>query len=248
MKKRTLPVLLLFGLTVVGFAFYSFWLPEKSAPEGGGSSSAPESSAAAPAGTEPGGEEQWALVLVNGSHPLPEDFLPDVTAVAHYPDRKFDCRAVGALNALLADAEKAGHPLYLVSTYRSVSYQKGLFTRKTNFYKNKGFSQPEAEKQAALWVARPGCSEHNLALAADIVSKNWYSSHSDLTGDFANTPEFKWLFENCASYGFILRYPEGRSEVTGVEYEPWHYRYVGKKAAAEIMSQNTTLEEYTAHL
>ena len=190
----------------------------------------------------------WALTLVNGSHPLPDDFSPDVTAVDRYPDRKFDVRAVEHLNALLADAEKAGHPLYLVSTYRSVSYQKGLFTRKTNFYKNKGYAQQAAEEQAAQWVARPGCSEHNLALAADIVSKNWYSSHSDLTGEFAETAEFQWLYANCAQYGFILRYPEGKSGVTGVEYEPWHYRYVGEAAAKEIMAQNTTLEEYLEHL
>lgn len=192
--------------------------------------------------------EEWALTLVNGSHPLPEDFSPEVSAVDRYPDRKFDARAVAQLNALLADAEKAGHPLYLVSTYRSVSYQKGLFTRKTNFYKNKGFAQQAAEEQASQWVAKPGCSEHNLALAADIVSKNWYSSHSDLTGEFADTPEFQWLYANCAQYGFILRYPEGKAQVTGVEYEPWHYRYVGQAAAQEIMAQNTTLEEYLEHL
>ena len=101
-----------------------------------------------------------------------------------------------------------------------------------------------AERQAAQWVARPGTSEHNLGLAADIVSADWYAQHDDLTADFDQTPAFAWLREHCADYGFILRYPLGKESVTGVTYEPWHYRYVGEEAARAIMDAQLTLEEY----
>ena len=144
-----------------------------------------------------------------------------------------------------ADAEAAGCKLYLGSGYRSVERQTALFKRKTNSFMAEGFSREEAEKQAAMWVARPGTSEHNTGLAADIVSADWYSKHSDLTADFEDTPEFEWLYAHCADYGFILRYPRGKENVTGVTYEPWHYRYVGKDAAKAIMQAGGTLEEYT---
>lgn len=133
-----------------------------------------------------------------------------------------------------------------MSGYRSVGRQKALFARKVQSFLNEGFPQEEAEKQAAQWVARPGTSEHNLGLAADIVSAGWYSSHDDLTADFDQTPEFAWLRDNCAAYGFVLRYPKGKESVTGVTYEPWHYRYIGKEAAADLTARGLTLEEYWA--
>ncbi len=233
----------------------------------------------------------WATRLVNEANPLPENFSIKTVMIEGYENRPFDARAADALEAMLTDAETAGCKLYLVSAYRSVERQRNLFARKTQSFLDEGFPQEEAEKQAAQWVARPGTSEHNLGLAADIVSANWYSQHDDLTADFEQTPEFEWLqahcaeygfilrypkgnlaadivsanwysqhddltadfeqtpeFEwlqaHCAEYGFILRYPKGKEDVTGITYEPWHYRYVGKDAAAQIMAQGITLEEY----
>ena len=90
----------------------------------------------------------------------------------------------------------------------------------------------------------PGTSEHNTGLAADIVSADWYSKHSDLTADFEDTPEFEWLYAHCADYGFILRYPPDKSATTGIGYEPWHYRYVGKEAASAITQSSLCLEEW----
>ncbi|WP_367924829.1 D-alanyl-D-alanine carboxypeptidase family protein [uncultured Ruthenibacterium sp.] len=190
-------------------------------------------------------DSAWATRLVNEANPLPEDFSIKTVMIEGYENRPFDARAADALEEMLADAETAGCKLYLVSAYRSVERQRNLFARKTQSFVNEGFPQEEAEKQAAQWVARPGTSEHNLGLAADIVSANWYSNHDDLTADFENTPEFEWLQAHCAEYGFILRYPKGKESVTGITYEPWHYRYVGKDAAAQIMAEGITLEEYT---
>lgn len=200
------------------------------------------SSAAAPAAATLQG---WELRLVNAQNPLPEDFTVETREIAGYEKRLFDARAADALESMLKDAEAAGCKLYLVSAYRSVERQKALFQRKTQSFINEGFSPAEAEKQAAMWVARPGTSEHNLGLAADIVSSDWYKTNSDLTADFEKTPHFAWLKQHAAEYGFILRYPLGKEKITGVTYEPWHYRYVGKQAAQAIMQQGIALEEYT---
>ena len=202
------------------------------------------SSAAAPAAA-PADGDGWMTRLVNAGNPLPEGFTVETVDIRGYENRPFDKRAAADLEAMLADAEAAGCKLYLVSGYRSVERQTALFKRKTNSFMAEGFSREEAEKQAAMWVARPGTSEHNTGLAADIVSADWYSKHSDLTADFEDTPEFEWLYAHCADYGFILRYPRGKENVTGVTYEPWHYRYVGKDAAKAIMQAGGTLEEYT---
>ena len=103
-----------------------------------------------------------------------------------------------------------------------------------------GLSYEEAYRQAGTVVAYPGTSEHNLGLAADIVAKDYQL----LDDKQADTPEAKWLKENCWRYGFILRYPTDKTGETGIIFEPWHYRYVGKEAAREIMEQGICLEEY----
>ena len=122
----------------------------------------------------------WRTLLVNAEHPLPADFAVETAPVENYEDRLFDARAVEELNAMLKGAADAGLPLYLVSTYRSVERQTALYKRKVNYYLEQGLAQAEAEQQAARWVAAPGTSEHNLGLAADIVSANWYSENDDL--------------------------------------------------------------------
>jgi D-alanyl-D-alanine carboxypeptidase len=158
----------------------------------------------------------------------------------------FDSRAVSALSQMVEDAASAGYPMYITSTHRSISYQDGLYQKKVNEYLMQGYNRPKAEEEAAKWVAIPGTSEHNLGLAADIVSAGWYAEHGDLEQTFENTEHFKWLYENCADYGFILRYPKGKEDVTGIVYEPWHYRYVGVDIARYIMNNELTLEEFLA--
>lgn len=185
--------------------------------------------------------EDWALTLVNGSHPLPDGFTVETVNVGGKP---FDKRAAPALQALLDDARKAGYPMLMVSGYRTVDYQRGLVERSIQGRINRGMSREAAVAETALYVAAPGCSEHNLGLAADIVSSNWYSQNSGLESYFDQTPHYQWLSENAWKYGFILRYPKDKVSVTKIGYEPWHYRYVGAEAAEAIKNSGLTLEEY----
>ena len=183
--------------------------------------------------------ENWETRLVNPWNPLPEGFTPPslgVTRDGYY----FDSRAVNAVDELIAGGAEAGYALALVSAYRTQEYQSQLFENKVSQYLAEGYSREDSERHAATVVARPGHSEHNLGLAVDITS----ASHTALDGAFGNTAEALWLRENCAEYGFILRYPEDKTDITGIIYEPWHFRYVGKSTAQYIMSNDLTLEEY----
>lgn len=191
--------------------------------------------------------ENEYTTLVNRANPLTEDFAVETRKVSYNgseSEKLFDVRVADRLEAMLNDAKAAGCPMYLVSTYRTIEYQKGLYSRKVNEYLSKGYRQRAAEEEAAKWVAIPGTSEHNLGLVADIVSSTWYNENNDLTQEFENTDHFTWLYEHCADYGFILRYPKGKESVTGIAYEPWHYRYVGEEVAKYIMENNLTLEEF----
>lgn len=205
------------------------------------------SSSAGTAAQKP--EQTWSTMLVNQSSHMPEGYVPEVRRVYNCgadTGKDFDTRAADALELMLSDARAAGYNMYLVSAYRTYDYQVGLFNRKVNEYKAAGYDDATAYSEASQWVAIPGTSEHCIGLAADIVSSTWYNYNSDLTHDFENTEHFTWLYENCADYGFILRYPKGKESVTQITYEPWHYRYVGVEAAKYIMENNLTLEEFCA--
>ncbi len=191
-------------------------------------------------------QPNWNMTLVNAQNPLEEGFAIELVEVNGFDDRLFDARAVENLENLLDNAQKAGVQLYLVSAYRSPERQQTLYNNKVAFYTGQGNTITQAEELAAKWVAKPYTSEHNLGLAVDLVSADWYANNSDLTAEFENTPHFDWLIENCADYGFILRYPSGKESITGVNYEPWHFRYVGIEEAQKIMQSGLTLEEYVA--
>ena len=201
-----------------------------------------------PVGTKP--EKVWSTMLVNQWSYMPEGYVPEVRPISYEgvspANNKFDVRAAEALEQMLADARAAGYNMYLVSAYRTHEYQVNLFNRKVNEYKALGYDEETARSEASQWVAIPGTSEHCTGLAADIVSSTWYNYNSDLTHSFEDTEHFDWLYNNCANYGFILRYPKNREATTGITYEPWHYRYVGVDAAKYIMENNITLEEFWA--
>ena len=182
--------------------------------------------------------DSWKLVLANEKNPLPEGFSVEVSKLPN--GKEFDSRAIGELKAMLAAAKADGVSLTVVSSYRSYDYQVGLFNRKVNQYKAKGYNDTDAYNIAKTIVALPGTSEHNLGLAADIVTP----SYMTLDEGFEKTEAFAWLSTHCAEYGFILRYPNGKGDITGIIYEPWHYRYVGQAAAKQIMEQGICLEEY----
>lgn len=127
----------------------------------------------------------------------------------------------------------------ICSAYRSWEKQNELFSNRVSSFISQGYSRTEAEKEAGKVVAVPGTSEHQTGLALDIVDIN--NQHLDESQE--QTPVQQWLMENSWKYGFILRYPNDKSDITGIIYEPWHYRYVGKKAAKEIYEQGICLEE-----
>lgn len=187
------------------------------------------------------GDAPWYLRLVNATHPLPDGWDPELTVIDANTGEEFDSRAIEYLNAMLADMEREGLRPLVCSGYRSYGSQVEIFESNVEEALAQGYTREEAEQQAALWVMPPGCSEHQSGLAADIVSED----NQRLDGSQDHTPEQQWLHANCQEYGFILRYPEDKTELTGVNYEPWHYRYVGVDAARAIMGQGLCLEEYS---
>ncbi len=188
--------------------------------------------------------DDWRLLLVNREHPLPKDFQVDLAEISG-STYDFDSRAVGALQDMLEAAKKDGFELSVISAYRKVSKQETLYNNKVAEYVNQGYSEEDAKNEAAKWVAIPGTSEHHTGLATDIVAPNWYQKHGDLDDTFDQTKEFNWLITHCVEYGFVLRYPKDKQDITGITYEPWHYRYVGKENAEYMTSHNLCLEEYT---
>ena len=144
-----------------------------------------------------------------------------------------DMRAADALAEFIAAAREQGLSVYLSSTYRDYATQTYLYNRKVSQY---------GEEVAKTIVAPPGTSEHQLGLAADITDKYYEFKDESLE----NTELFQWMSANCADYGFIVRYPKDKEDVTGIMYEPWHFRYVGKEAAAYIMENGLCLEEFVA--
>lgn len=187
-------------------------------------------------------KNQWYLKLVNGKNPLDEDNLPEITtAPVQGGVYMVDERIIDDLEEMLSDAYSDGRTPMVCSAYRDWDTQTVLFQNKIARVKQeKGLTGEAAETEAATVVARPGTSEHQLGLAVDITA----STYTKLDEGQMKTEDQQWLMENCWKYGFILRYPVGSTEITGVIFEPWHYRYVGKEAAKEITEQGITLEEY----
>ncbi len=181
----------------------------------------------------------WNLLLVNDWNKIPENYEKNITLVpGGNRNQQVDRRMLASLEALL-DAG-AAHGIDVQSGYRSSELQSTLYWRQVNNYLSMGYDEILAQQQAGAVVKRPGHSEHNCGLAVDLGG----SGNFKLEEDFEQTAAFRWLIENCADYGFILRFPKGKENDTGVIYEPWHYRYVGVEAARTIMDNNLCLEEY----
>lgn len=177
-------------------------------------------------------------VLVNKENKLPEDWKVDPVKLKN--NQAIDRRAYDDLQKMFDDARAEGHEPLIISSYRSHEKQVTLFERKIKQYKAEGNSDEKAKELAAQWVAVPGTSEHELGLALDIVSKE----NQTLDESQLKSPVQLWLIENSWKYGFILRYPDDKKEITKINFEPWHYRYVGKDAAKEMHENNICLEEY----
>ena len=178
------------------------------------------------------------LTLVNFENTIPKDCKVDLVQLNN--GQSVDRRIYDDLIAMLQAAKSEGLNPLICSSYRTNEKQEQLYQNKVSEYLSQGYSKVEASDKAAFWVARPGTSEHQLGLAVDIVS----TKNQRLDRSQENTVEQQWLIQNSWKYGFVLRYPTNKNSITGVGYEPWHYRYVGKEHAKKINELGVCLEEY----
>ena len=170
------------------------------------------------------------FILVNYQHPMRDEYVP---TLAQWRERSFETNTAKALKSMLRDGEALGYTFRINSAYRSVSSQQNIWDKRYDQYIAQGMTPEEANREVGLSVAIPGYSEHHTGLAADVDS-TWAG--------------LDWLAENCWRYGFVIRYPEGKTEFTGIIYEPWHFRYVGKELAKELYDSGLCLEEYVQML
>lgn len=183
--------------------------------------------------------DDWRLVLVNEEHPLDAAYVPG--QLTDISDKcQVDSRIAADLQQMLKDGAAQGLKMYVTSAYRSYDRQVETFNASMKNRLDQGMAPLDAYRETSIQVALPGTSEHATGLAVDIIS----SQYGELDARQGDTAEQKWLMEHCSEYGFILRYPSDKSDITGIIYEPWHYRYVGKEAAEEITERGITLEEY----
>lgn len=174
----------------------------------------------------------WNLMLVNSRYRIPDDYSVELIRLSN--GEQVDSRIYPDLQEMFDDARGAGYSLFVRAGYRSEEDQEDLMEDKIEAYRQEGYSQREAEHEAEKWVAKPGTSEHELGLAVDINAE----------GQTDGNRLYQWLAEHSWKYGFILRYPAEKEAITGIDYEPWHFRYVGKQAAKEMYEQDLCLEEY----
>lgn len=183
---------------------------------------------------EPSGDEGWKLILVNATHPLPEGYSVRLKELRN--GHQVDERIYPELQQMFDDARAVGIHPFINESYRTTARQQQILDQYIANNLAAGMDRETAEAEARKIVALPGTSEHELGLALDIIAEF----------DADSTATWSWLKENSWRYGFILRYPADKEEITGISYEPWHFRYVGAEAAKEITEQGLCLEEYLA--
>ena len=171
------------------------------------------------------------VVLVNADHPVPEDY--DVELVTYIPWHEVAEVALEPLAKMLDDCMEAGYEYEFNSAYRSIKVQEEILSLRTQEYIAAGLSQDDAYAKARETVALPGTSEHHLGLAVDVLNKKT-----------SERKALDWLGKHCWEYGFILRYPEEKAAITGIIYEPWHFRYVGTRVSMDMKDSGLCLEEY----
>lgn len=184
----------------------------------------------------------WRFRLVNAEYPLSGDYLPETSSLPN--GLLVDSRIYADLTDMLSAGAAEGLEFAVCSAYRSYEFQQELFDNQVQTQLLGGLSMAEAYTAAKTVVAEPGTSEHNLGLSADIVAL----SYQLLDEGQADTAETKWLHENAWNYGFVVRYPDGKQDITGIIFEPWHYRYVGREAAEYMVANGLCLEELWAEL
>lgn len=218
-RKYILPKILLF----IGLAVFSFLSVKNLREEFKG----------VPADSHSEISEEWYLVLVNYENPIPENYDPELTVLDN--GRSVDSRIYPDLQKMFDDMRAVGIYPVVGEGYRTAAEQRQMMVEKVEAYINDGFPRKRAEALAENEVAAVGKSEHQLGLAVDINADKAFSTNDEV---------YNWLYQNAYKYGFILRYPSDKINITGIDFEPWHYRYVGKEAAKEIYELGICLEEY----
>ncbi len=178
-------------------------------------------------------EHGWNLILVNRNNYIPDDYDVKLTVLSN--GESVDSRIYSDLQDMFDNARAAGVYPIVGAGFRTQEKQQGLLDEKIEAYQAEGHSKSDARRLAEEWVAIPGTSEHQLGLAVDINADKL---------KIPNDEVYDWPANNAYDYGFILRYPSDKMDITGTIYEPWHYRYVGKDVAREIYTQGVCLEEY----
>ena len=179
--------------------------------------------------------ENWALTLINKNYPLEKTYSPTLAPVIEGSSITADTRVADEFKKMYADAQSAGYVLTPYSGYCSYQRQQTNYNNKVQAFILQGMTEDEAKQNAEKRIETAGCSENGAGLSIDIISAS---------AGFASTKEYEWLVENAHNYGFILRYPNDKTEITGMIYQPWHWRYVGVDAAIEMKNNNQCLEEY----
>lgn len=179
-------------------------------------------------------EDNWNLTLVNRGYRIIDSYKPDLVYVCGSSEQ-LDKKIAEHYEAMYNAAKEDGVNLTPCSGYRSYDRQKNNYNNKVAYYEDLGYTKDEALEKAATIIMPPGSSEHNLGYAMDIVCVDEW---------FEDTDEFTWLMENAQDYGFILRYPKDKQDITNVIYEPWHWRYVGVEHAKKMKATGQVLEEY----
>lgn len=177
--------------------------------------------------------EEWNLILVNAWNEIPEDYNVTLTELSN--GQMIDSRIYPCLQDMFDAMREDGIYPIVREGYRTADEQQRILDDKVMAFIREGYSKSRAKRLAEKWVAIPGTSEHQLGIAVDINADKEKSSNEEV---------YEWLAENAYKYGFILRYPQDKEDITGTAYEPWHYRYVGEEAAEEIFNRQICLEEY----
>ena len=177
----------------------------------------------------------WYLLLVNRTHPLPDGYQDQLELTELDNGQSVDSRIYPALQSMFDAMREDGVYPIVASGFRTTEKQQSLMDEKIASFESQGYSADRAKKEAETWVAIPGTSEHQLGSAVDINADGIHS---------AGYQVYEWLDKHAHEYGFIHRYPDDKTEITGISNEPWHYRYVGEEAAAEIHRRGICLEEY----
>ncbi|MGP6146635.1 M15 family metallopeptidase [Jeotgalibaca sp. A122] len=188
----------------------------------------------------------WNLILVNQANQLTEDL--DFEPYTASSGEVMDARVAEDFERMIADGEAQGLQFIFESGYRSYAYQEQIYNNVYNGHINNGYSEADAQAMTEDFIAVPGTSEHMTGLALDITEPSIHHLENGLITEFENTQEGQWLHQNASDYGFILRYPRGKEGIIDVNYESWHFRYVGQENAQYITENDLALEEYIAIL